>query len=92
MMGINGMEAACTSVLVRWAQVYARLSTPFRLILQFQQDEKRSDARRASAGLAMCGVASERNTASSLKTSHSPCAVICGSEERVQIGAFGKAK
>ena len=39
-----------------------RTSTPFHLILQFQQDEKRSDARRASAGLALAN-ASERNTA-----------------------------
>jgi hypothetical protein len=39
------------------------ISTPYHLILQFQQDKKRSDARRASAGLAMVGVASERNNA-----------------------------
>jgi hypothetical protein len=37
-------------------------STPFHLILRFQQDEKRSDARRASAGLALAN-ASERNAA-----------------------------
>ena len=37
-------------------------STPFHLILQFQQDEKRSGARRASAVLALSN-ASERNTA-----------------------------
>ena len=36
-------------------------STLFHLILQFQQDEKRSGARRASAGLALAN-ASERNT------------------------------
>jgi hypothetical protein len=38
-------------------------STPFHLILRIQQDEKRPDARRASAGLAMVCVASERNNA-----------------------------
>ena len=38
-------------------------STPIHLILQFQRDEKRSGARRASAGLALVCVASERNAA-----------------------------
>jgi hypothetical protein len=42
---------------------YVMVSTPFHHILQFQQDEKRSDARRASAGLALVGVASERKNA-----------------------------
>ena len=37
-------------------------STPFHLILRFQQDDKRPDARHASAGLALAN-ASERNNA-----------------------------
>ena len=37
--------------------------TPFHLILQFQQDEKHSDAKHASVGLALVSVASERNNA-----------------------------
>jgi hypothetical protein len=38
------------------------ISTPFHLILRFQQDGKGPDARRASAGLALAN-ASERNNA-----------------------------
>ena len=38
------------------------LSTPFHLILRFQQYDKRPDARRANAGLARAN-ASERNNA-----------------------------
>jgi hypothetical protein len=44
--------------LFGWGTVFS--STPFHLILPFQQDEKRSDARRA--GLALAN-ASERNNA-----------------------------
>ena len=40
----------------------AKASTPFHLILRIQQDDKRLDVRRASAGLAVAS-ASERNTA-----------------------------
>jgi hypothetical protein len=38
-------------------------STPFHLILRLQQVEKRLDARRASAGLALVGVSRERHNA-----------------------------
>ena len=39
------------------------LSTPFHLILRFQQYDRRPDAKRANAGLALVCVASERNNA-----------------------------
>ena len=38
------------------------ISTPFHLILRIQQDDKRTDARRANAGLVRAN-ASERNNA-----------------------------
>ena len=38
-------------------------TTLFQLILQFQQDERRPDARRASAELALVCMGSERNNA-----------------------------
>ena len=42
---------------------FSYISTPFHLILQVRQNEKRSDARRVSAGLAPISVASECNNA-----------------------------
>ncbi len=52
------MESADARMRIRFASA---LSTPFHLILRFQQDDKRPDARRANAGLALVCVASERN-------------------------------